>query len=84
MNLGEVANGLVTAVCASSDHGFSKPIVECIRPLPDLGVEGDAHMGRTVQHLSRIRQDPTQPNLRQVHLLHEELHCELRNAGANG
>jgi MOSC domain-containing protein YiiM len=46
-----------------------------------LGVDGDAHYGETVQHLSRIRRDPTQPNLRQVHLIHSELHEELRADG---
>ena len=46
-----------------------------------LGVEGDAHLGATVQHRSRVAQDPTQPNLRQVHLIHAELHDELRAAG---
>jgi MOSC domain-containing protein YiiM len=46
-----------------------------------LGVEGDAHLGRTVQHRSRVARDPTQPNLRQVHLIHGELHDELRALG---
>ena len=44
-------------------------------------MEGDAHAGTTVQHLSRIRRDPTQPNLRQVHLIHSELHDELAGKG---
>ena len=43
-----------------------------------LGVEGDAHAGVTVKHRSRIAKDPTQPNLRQVHLVHAELFDELR------
>lgn len=46
-----------------------------------LGVEGDAHSGTTVQHLSRVRADPTQPNLRQVHLIHAELFEELALKG---
>ncbi|HVE62883.1 MAG TPA: MOSC domain-containing protein [Mycobacteriales bacterium] len=46
-----------------------------------IGVEGDAHAGATVQHRSRVAADPTQPNLRQVHLMHSELHEELRAAG---
>lgn len=46
-----------------------------------LGVEGDAHSGRTVQHRSRVARDPTQPNLRQVHLIHAELHDALNAAG---
>ena len=49
--------------------------------VPGLGVEGDAHSGKTVQHLSRVRRDPTRPNLRQVHLIHSELHDELRGRG---
>jgi len=52
-----------------------------IRLLEGLGVEGDAHAGTTVKHRSRVRQDPTQPNLRQVHLIHAELHDELRAKG---
>jgi len=73
--------GTVTAVSRSGKHGVSKPNEERIRVLTGLGVEGDAHLGETVQHLSRIVQDPTQPNLRQVHLIHVELHDELQAAG---
>ena len=54
---------------------------DSITLLEGLGVDGDAHLGETVQHLSRIRRDPTQPNLRQVHLVHAELHDELRDRG---
>ncbi|HEV3051133.1 MAG TPA: MOSC domain-containing protein [Longimicrobium sp.] len=75
------ARGVVAAVSRDAAHSFSKPNVESIRLVAGLGVEGDAHLGRTVQHLSRVRRDPTQPNLRQVHLIHAELHDELRAAG---
>ena len=49
-----------------------------------LGVEGDAHLGEKIKHRSRVRRDPTQPNLRQVHLIHGELHEELAAAGFAG
>jgi MOSC domain-containing protein YiiM len=71
----------VEAVSAAPVHGFSKPIRDSIRLLPGLGVEGDAHCGETVKHRSRVARDPTQPNLRQVHLIHSELIAELRAAG---
>lgn len=58
-----------------------KPNTASITLLAGLGVEGDAHMGVTVKHRSRVKQDPSQPNLRQVHLIHSELHDELRAAG---
>jgi MOSC domain-containing protein YiiM len=58
-----------------------KPGQACIRLLVGLGVEGDAHMGETVKHRSRVARDPSQPNLRQVHLIHAELHDELRSRG---
>jgi MOSC domain-containing protein YiiM len=73
--------GIVTAVSRSPKHTFSKPNVGSIRLLAGLGVEDDAHLGRTVKHRSRVARDPTQPNLRQVHLIHAELHDELRAAG---
>jgi MOSC domain-containing protein YiiM len=73
--------GTVTAVSRSRAHSFSKPTEMSIRLLAGLGVEGDAHMGETVKHRSRVRVDPTQPNLRQVHLVHAELHDELKAAG---
>jgi MOSC domain-containing protein YiiM len=60
---------------------MSKPAQDTIKLLAGLGVEGDAHLGTTVQHLYPMRRDPTQPNLRQVHLIHAELHQELRAAG---
>ena len=73
--------GVVTAVSRSATHTFSKPNPDSIRLLTGLGVEGDAHLGETVKHRSRVARDPTQPNLRQVHLIHAELHDELRAAG---
>lgn len=63
----------VVAVHRDSRHRFSKPTVDTIMLRTGLGVEGDAHFGETVQHLSRVRRDPAAPNLRQVHLLAAEL-----------
>jgi hypothetical protein len=74
-------SGSVVAVCAAQGHGFSKPVLLSIRLLPGLGVAGDAHLGATVKHRSRVARDPTQPNLRQVHLMHAELFDELAVAG---
>ncbi len=71
----------VVAVARSPQHTMSKPVAEFIRLLAGLGVEGDAHLGQTVKHRSRVARDPTQPNLRQVHLIHAELFDELRAAG---
>jgi MOSC domain-containing protein YiiM len=76
-----VTDGVVTAVSRSTTHSFGKPVESSIRLLGGLGVEGDAHAGETVKHRSRVRQDPSQPNLRQVHLIHAELHDELHEAG---
>jgi MOSC domain-containing protein YiiM len=61
--------GVVVAVHRDDAHRFTKQTVEEITLLPGLGVAGDAHSGRTVQHRSRVRRDPDQPNLRQVHLI---------------
>jgi MOSC domain-containing protein YiiM len=72
---------VVTAVSRAPTHVFTKPNQSAIRLIAGLGVEGDAHMGETVKHRSHVARDPTKPNLRQVHLIHEELHDELRAAG---
>lgn len=61
--------GTVVAVSQAGAHRFSKRPRMWVRLLAGLGVEGDAHMGTTVKHRSRVARDPTQPNLRQVHLL---------------
>src|SRR3954454_7418158 len=74
-------SGVVTAVSSSGTHTMRKPNQPAIRVLTGLGVEGDAHLGVTVKHRSRVAADPTQPNLRQVHIVHAELHDELRSAG---
>ncbi len=71
----------VTAVSSSPAHTMSKPNRPFIVLQAGLGVEGDAHNGVTVKHRSRVAQDPTQPNLRQAHLIHAELHDELRARG---
>ncbi|MDQ2748200.1 MAG: MOSC domain-containing protein [Actinomycetota bacterium] len=72
---------LVSAVGRDDAHRFSKTAAEHIELLVGLGVAGDAHAGVTVQHRSRVRRDPSQPNLRQVHLIHAELHDELAGLG---
>ncbi|MEU3853449.1 MOSC domain-containing protein [Streptomyces sp. NPDC029554] len=74
-------SGRVTAVSSNGAYTFTKPNRDSITLLAGLGVEGDVHAGVTVKHRSRLAQDPTQPNLRQVHLIHEELFAELREAG---
>lgn len=73
--------GRVTAVSRSATHTMIKPNLDGVRLLTGLGVEGDAHLGVTVKHRSRVARDPSQPNLRQVHVIHAELHDELRGAG---
>ena len=70
-------HGVVTAVSVSAGHTMTKPNAGAIRLLAGLGVEGDAHAGTTVKHRSHVRRDPTKRNLRQVHLIHSELHAEL-------
>ena len=72
---------LVIAVSRSAGHDFSKFAVPEIEIVPGLGVAGDAHAGVKVKHRSRVRIDPSQPNLRQVHLIHAELFEEV---GAKG
>ena len=74
-------SGVVVAVSRSATHSMAKPRATTIRLLAGLGIEGDAHQGVTVKHRSRVARDPTQPNLRQVHLIHAELHAELRAVG---
>ena len=71
----------IVAVSRSDSHSFSKTNQPSIRLIEGLGVEDDAHQGVTVKHRSRVARDPTQPNLRQVHLIHAELHDELAVAG---
>ncbi len=71
----------VTALSVSPTHTMKKPNQDRVKLLTGLGVEGDAHLGVTVKHRSRVARDPSQPNLRQVHLVHAELLDELRGAG---
>jgi len=71
----------VVSVSTNAAHSFSKQCVASIELVASLGVRGDAHCGVTVQHRSRVAKDPTQPNLRQVHLIHRELFDELARDG---
>jgi MOSC domain-containing protein YiiM len=71
----------VLAVHLSATHTMRKYSAPSIRLIAGLGVEGDAHAGVTVKHRSRVAADPTQPNLRQVHLVHSELFDELNTQG---
>ncbi len=74
-------SGIVTAVSRSPTHTLMKPNETRIRLLAGLGVEDDAHLGDRVKHRSRVARNPSQPNLRQVHLIHAELHDALRATG---
>jgi MOSC domain-containing protein YiiM len=71
----------VNAVSLSSAHTLAKRSQASVHLVAGLGVEGDAHAGATVKHRSRVKRDQTQPNLRQVHLIHAELHDELLKKG---
>jgi MOSC domain-containing protein YiiM len=81
MTVQETAAPFVVGVSKDCQHRFSKLPCESITLLEGLGVEGDAHAGITVQHRSRVAADPTQPNLRQVHLIHSEFFDEAREQG---
>jgi MOSC domain-containing protein YiiM len=74
-------NAVVLAVSRSASHTMAKANQTCIRLVEGLGVESDAHAGKTVKHRSRVARDPMQPNLRQVHLVQAELFDELRASG---
>ena len=78
---GDRSPAQVVAVHVSAGHTMGKQTQASIRLIAGLGVDGDAHAGVTVQHRSRVARDPTQPNLRQVHLVQAELHDELTAAG---
>ena len=71
----------VMAVASDKGHNFSKPTQPVITLVAGFGVQGDAHAGKTVQHLSDKKKNPEAPNLRQVHLMHEELFDELAEQG---
>lgn len=72
---------VVVSVHVNGEHTMSKTPADAIELAEGLGVVGDAHFGATVQHRSRVRRDPSQPNLRQVHLIHVELLDELAERG---
>ena len=74
-------NGAVAAIARSAKRTLIKFNDDSIWLLPGLGVDGDAHQGATVKHRARVALGPTQPNLRQVHRIHAELHEELHAAG---
>jgi MOSC domain-containing protein YiiM len=73
--------GEIIAVSRDSEHSFTKPNQTVIELIAGVGVRGDAHAGAKVKHRVRVREDPTRPNLRQVHLIHSELFEELAAAG---
>lgn len=73
--------GQVVSLSSSAQHGFSKQARESVELIAGIGIGGDAHAGRTVQHRSRIAADPAQPNLRQVHVIPIELLDVLASEG---
>ncbi|MBL7256108.1 MOSC domain-containing protein [Paractinoplanes lichenicola] len=77
----ETSRGSVSSVSRNETYSFTKPVHDEIVLVAGLGIEGDSHSGVHVRHQSRVRADPTQPNLRQVHLIHEELFDEVETKG---
>jgi MOSC domain-containing protein YiiM len=75
------APGMVAAVSRNDAYTFTKPNRDAIVLVAGIGVEGDVHAGVHVRHRGRVRADPTQPNLRQVHLIQEELFAEVAEKG---
>lgn len=73
--------GTVAAVSRNDAYTFTKPNRDEIVLVAGLGVEGDVHAGVNVRHRSRVAADPSQPNLRQVHLIHQELFEEVAEKG---
>jgi hypothetical protein len=71
----------VAAVAIDPGHHFSKALQTSIRLLEGHGVEGDAHAGTYVRHRCLARRQPRLANLRQVHLLPDELFRVLRGQG---
>ncbi|MGC0372571.1 MOSC domain-containing protein [Streptomyces sp. SAI-229] len=74
-------SGRITAVSRNEAYSFSKPNHASITLIEGLGVEGDVHAGETIRHQFRMTYEPDLPNLRQVHLMHEELFDELALKG---
>ena len=81
MFVGRSDHAVVVSVSSDPAHRFSKQQCDSITLIAGIGVEGDAHSGRTVQHRSRVARDPSAPNLRQVHLIHSELFDEVEAKG---
>lgn len=81
MTIGQQKAARVVSVASDATHAFSKPVRPSIDLVAGRGVVGDAHFGVTVQHRSRVAVDPTQPNLRQVHLIQRELFDDLADDG---
>ena len=72
---------VVAGLAKDGQHRFSKVPQEQVVLVEGHGVEDDAHAGTTVQHRSRVAADPSQPNLRQVHLLAAEFLDDARQHG---
>ena len=77
----EYSNGVVVALSKSEAHTLRKYNCDSLYLIKDYGVKGDTHAGKTVKHRSRVRKNPHAPNLRQVHLIQQELFPELREKG---
>ena len=80
-HIGVVVMAHVSSVAARNGHSLGKYVRDTIMLIAGQGVQGDAHSGATVKHRSRVAKDPTQPNLRQVHLIHAELFDTLAEQG---
>ncbi|MET7645561.1 MOSC domain-containing protein [Streptomyces sp. NPDC005426] len=72
---------MTARVSSDPTYSFGKPNRARVTLLAGLGVEDDVHAGQTIKHQFRMTYEPRSPNLRQVHLMHEELFDELAAKG---
>ena len=82
--MADVLAGTVVAVSSDPAHRFSKWVRPYVRLIENFGIEGDAHAGPFVKHRYDARRTPSQPNLRQVHMIQCELFSRIEGAWFRG
>ncbi len=74
-------SAFVLSVNKSPSHTLVKSPCSSVIIHQGLGIQGDAHAGKTVKHRFDVAKTPHKLNLRQIHLIHYELYQELNQKG---
>ena len=71
----------ISALAKKETAGIPKNPCDSLHLITNIGIEGDYHAGEFIRHRYLANKDPLQKNLRQVLIIDDSIHQELKKLG---